>query len=90
MLAALLALLANGCFAGNCRSDSDCSVCHQKSFSCHIKKIINIEALRASWERSFHKSLLKESFSGCPFLVCAKCHPQLADPQLARHGDVPY
>lgn len=45
MLAVLLTLLAKGCSAGSCRSNSDCSGCHQKPFSYYyIKKSINIKA----------------------------------------------
>lgn len=46
MLTVLLMLLANGCPAGICRSNSDCSGCYQKPFFCYIKKSINIKTLQ--------------------------------------------
>ncbi len=76
-LAAYLILSASGCPQRHYADTNSCSVCHLRSFSCHIQRQIEIQALRAAWERSFHKSLLKDTFDGCPHLQCKKCHQQL-------------
>lgn len=73
----MLTLFLNGCSPEHYRTVSNCSECHQTSMSCHIKKKIDMKILRKLWEESFHKSLLKESFTDCPYLGCIRCHPDL-------------
>jgi hypothetical protein len=71
ILAALLLPLENGCSPTNYDKKGICFECHLKSIYCHINKQIDIKALRAARESSFHKSLLKETFNGS--LISAAC-----------------
>lgn len=79
ILMVLLMAQGTGCSSTAFDRNSICSDCHLKSISCHVKKIIDITALRDAWANSFHKTLLKETFTGCP-------HPQLSKLPHPPHG----
>ncbi len=86
ILSALLFLQEIACSSLPSGKSGVCVACHSASICCHTDKKINIKALRAAWESSFHKSLLHETFQGCPHLNCARCHPRLASLEI-NHQD---
>jgi len=81
IVAVFVLFLSLSCFGCSQQHDQDsralCTDCHLRSMSCHLTKRMNFERIFDLWKTSFHTSLLRESFIGCPHRDCMKCHPDL-------------
>jgi len=66
--------LCPGLLAGITRLSATVTIAIKDQCPAHHQKL-NIQSLRKKWKSSFHKSLLKEEFAGCPQQNCMRRHP---------------